>query len=737
MSEAVEELLREAELDSSKPIDTSTPEGFKKYIEGSQSLDVGTIKKMIYHSHDADKIREFTEIYTDVLINRAGIEESAKEAFMQKVIDGYELTYNEGLYEGRSYGQMKRLSEQVKKQLNEPSQSKMLTISTEDRFARDQDSYVETTYSSTGMKVNPITNFIFENTRFINGDRGILTDVLVNNELLQKGIVFDKHSLVSLEAFRKTLPTEADIWIDPRMFMRFIKFIKNPARDVPRINVIDQTGLYKDEASGEYYFLIYDYHGQLQRITRNGTAITSEVYCQGILAPKTRARVKINSDQEKFQAAARTLINEVPDMLANHKSTIVIAWSFASLLSELFYENNLAFAMAFLFGEPQSGKSTLANMLAKMLGYKSTSDKIAFSSTAQPFKQAISSTNAFVILSEEFLLQKSKEAATIAFLKHVYNRDKLERGESNKQNSEYSLRAPLLLQGNSYVHNEAVADRCLPVHIRKSDQAMDMNKVTKLLKADLSHFLNPYLVYLIENQDKWHNWFQDAEQLVERSNGDQRGFSAASAIVLGIIMMNDLAEHVGANKIEVPTIQKIIKIITEQRSLANPKELYVRFLEFVQNRHTDEDVSKLKNTLLNKETLWINKSYWIQEFLDEAKNLGQESGEKDLLASLGEQPFISGTGEAVIKSMYGKTLRTLQIDIESLAKSAPSLSKSLWNDIRVTNSRIGAEHAAQELNEYAHLQAGEQELIDKLKKIKHQFDERQLEVFRNIGISLD
>ncbi|WP_068615375.1 hypothetical protein [Paenibacillus tuaregi] len=116
----IEDLLGEAEQEPNEPIDITTEEGFKKYIMGNRDLPPENIRRRIYHTHDTDKIRRFTEIYVDVLITRTEIDESAKEAFMQKVIDGYTLTYNEDLYPDKSYSQMKRLSDQVKKQLRQP-----------------------------------------------------------------------------------------------------------------------------------------------------------------------------------------------------------------------------------------------------------------------------------------------------------------------------------------------------------------------------------------------------------------------------------------------------------------------------------------------------------------------------------------------------------------------------------------------------------------------------------------
>ncbi|ALS23398.1 hypothetical protein [Paenibacillus naphthalenovorans] len=410
-------------------------------------------------------------------------------------------------------------------------------------------------------------------------------------------------------------------------------------------------------------------------------------------------------------------------------------------MSELYYENKLSFPILFLYGEKQGGKSTVAKMIAAALGYKSTSDAIAFSSTNQPFQMALAATNAFVVVSEEFVLLKNREGKTIAILKHTYNRDKLKRGETNKQNSVSQLSAPLILQGNTYIDNEAVADRCLPVHVRKADRSMKQADVAKLMRTDFSHFLYPYLLYLIEKQDKWHEWFTRAEEIVGRTDGDQRAYSAASAVVFGILMMNDLAEHVGANKISPETINKIIESIMEQRSLSNPEEPYIRFFKFVQDKHTDENVSKEKQTLLDGKRFWLNKTYWVERFLEDVKSKGQETGQDDLIASLAEQPFVEGGKEGIVKHMYGKTVRAIGIDIEALAKRVPEIRAELWNDIRLTNSRVGAEHVTEDLKGHLEhqsgIEVGKKEVLDKLEQMKIWLNEEQLQAFQKLGFFND
>ncbi|MCM3130079.1 hypothetical protein ACFQ3J_26940 [Paenibacillus provencensis] len=76
---SVEDLLREVEQEPNESIDTTTPEGFKKYVSDDRSLSSNTIKSIIYMTHDADKIKIFTDIYADILISREEIEESASK----------------------------------------------------------------------------------------------------------------------------------------------------------------------------------------------------------------------------------------------------------------------------------------------------------------------------------------------------------------------------------------------------------------------------------------------------------------------------------------------------------------------------------------------------------------------------------------------------------------------------------------------------------------------------------
>jgi energy-coupling factor transporter ATP-binding protein EcfA2 len=602
--------------------------------------------------------------------------------------------------------------------------------------------YVTTKYTSNGLVPEVATNFIFDNTRFVAGDRGIITDIIVNGSVLQQNAVFDKQSLSTYEAFRKNLHSEADVLFGNEAFRYFIRSIKEPARSKLRVSLIDKTGLFKDENTGEYFFLIYDNHGQLKKIMKTGSNITSDIYCEGKHAKETLARIKIKSNLERFQEVARTLLNRVSKMIRKNKSTIALAWSFGALLSELFYEYGYYFPLLFLYGDRGSGKSTLSGVLAKMLGYKSTRDKLSYSSTAQPFKQAASSTNAFPVITEEFGVKRGDSfQAQMNFLKELTNRGIIKYGLYANRNAEYPLSAPTVLQGNNYVKNEAVADRCLPIHMDKIDLAMTRQEATDLIRMDMSDFLYPYLQYLIEKQDQWHHWYEHAEEIVGNINRDARTSITAVAVIMGILMMNDLAEHVGADMVTDDIMQEIVNDIVEQRDLSNPKESHVRFLEYVQEHHAEEDISRLKTTLLNGSTIWINKAFWMNKFLEDTKSKGQEIEEASLINNLSEKSYIKGTKSGINKKMYNISARTLEFDIVAMEKDIPSLAAELWNDIRQTNYKVSAEQTAQELKESLNYQAavhdGEREIMERLKKIKPRLDEAALEALRSVGISLE
>ncbi|MNC38648.1 hypothetical protein D3C75_872670 [compost metagenome] len=210
---------------------------------------------------------------------------------------------------------------------------------------------------------------------------------------------------------------------------------------------------------------------------------------------------------------------------------------------------------------------------------------------------------------------------------------------------------------------------------------------------------------------------------------------------MGILMMNDLAEHVGADMVTDDIMQEIVNDIVEQRDLSNPKESHVRFLEYVQEHHAEEDISRLKTTLLNGSIMWINKAFWMNKFLEDTKSKGQEIEEASLINNLSEKSYIKGAKSGINKKMYNNSVRTFEFDIVAMEKDIPSLAAELWNDIRQTNYKVSAEQTAQELKESMNYQAavhdGEREIMERLKKIKPRLDEAALGALRSVGIILD
>lgn len=623
-------------------------------------------------------------------------------------------------------------------------------ITNNEKYRVEKGRYIKNKIISGVVYPVEISTFIFDDPHFIKGDRGIITDISVNGKILQRNVIFDKFSLTSLDAFRRILHTEADILLTSEEFKYFIKYIKDTIRDKPRVDVLDQTGIARDEKTGEYYFLIFDEKEELHKIVKDQSEMNDEIYCQGIYANKTRAHVKKELNDSKFKEAAKIIVSKIPIMLKDNKSTIILAWSFAALLSELYYEQKMSFPLLFLYGEPESGKSTLSTIVADLMGYRSAGDKLSFSSTNQPLKQAASSTNAYPLLTEEFLLAGgNKDQKTIAFLKQIYNRDKIERGESNKTNSEFNLRAPMLLQGNSYIHNEAVAERCIPIFMGKQHRNLSEKEVREIKMFDYRYFLHSYLIYLINQQDKWKQWFEEAERIIERtSGGSQRAFTATSGIVLGVIMLNDLATSVGENPISQNEIGEIILNILDQREISNPKEPFVRFLEYVQDHHADESISPFKTTLFDREQgkFWIAKTDWFKRFLAHSRENNQEIDEAGLITNLHAQPFIvmgdtPGSKAGKTKSMYGKKIKSIEVDIKKLAEIVPAFHIDLWNDIRETNTKLGNEISVQDLKKDLNFNAGLEEGIKKVKRdlqqLRYQLDSNALDLLSSIGLSFD
>ncbi|ALS23399.1 hypothetical protein [Paenibacillus naphthalenovorans] len=184
--------------------------------------------------------------------------------------------------------------------LNEAEQEEAALVAQAgaERFVANKGIYLYVDFTSKGVDLHPISNFMFDNTRFVSGDRGLLADVRVNGKLVKSSAFFDKTSLTTVDAFRKKLPAEADLLVDQKQFAKFVKFLKAPARSQPHVSMIDQTGLYKDTKTGEYYFLIYDTQEELQRRA-------AELLQRSTVKGYMRRKPKLSSDSTVIRKSLR------------------------------------------------------------------------------------------------------------------------------------------------------------------------------------------------------------------------------------------------------------------------------------------------------------------------------------------------------------------------------------------------------------------------------------------------
>lgn len=473
-----EDLLREAEQEPSESIDITTAEGFKKYIVGHHDLSSETIKRMIYHTHDADKIREFTEIYANILISRTEIEDSAKEAFMQKVIDGYTLTYNEALYPDKTYGQMKRIVEKVKKQLKQPPQN--LLPNTQSVISEQVDGM----YALRSKGIGRITSFTIRPIYIVLYETETLEEQVTTEgfgvfEIISKHRITGKEARSTVElrsynfytasSLRETLREKkvhgAFVYGSDQEIGQLGEYLFFEAAAIERtgINAIGIKRLESDETIIVTPKKVFDSNGaerpDMVYVRDEVIGIAEVMKLQGL-----------GYDEKSWKHNVLPLF--VENVLRLHKRTTMITilgWLTAIPFETVIRVNgNLGgFPHLMISGVNGGGKTGMIRTLLPFVGYEMNPDIPSFG-TQFANTQAIGTSYFVPVAFDEYRPHSWPEAlrnSVERLMRDSYNKGYTSKGQKDLSTRRFDFRNPLVIIGQRGTSDQANAERVVPAEV--------------------------------------------------------------------------------------------------------------------------------------------------------------------------------------------------------------------------------------------------------------------------------
>ncbi|WP_322904823.1 hypothetical protein [Paenibacillus campi] len=429
-----------------------------------------------------------------------------------------------------------------------------------------------------------LTNFIFTNVRKVRNlgkEESLLVDIkegsnIRYNVLIAASLTCERRKLLP---YLRAQNTNLQIYTHKTEELdAIIEYVSGQTQAVE--SMVDYTGLFQDKQSGMYYYVALNRDNEITYIVPNNVAAINHIYIAGPRHLSTQTRINQMPNNTSWKEAGKEMLDIVPKTLKDSKSLMILAWHFSSLINEWIHnvlEHRLP--ILFVYGEKGSGKSTNLDLVSMYFGKHGKT--LAMGSTPQPIREAMAATNAFPILTTETDDRARNIQTTVSMLKELFDKGKILRGHLSG-NESFHLQAPWIMQGNNQISNEAVQDRMLQILVQKSDQN-DCNGLLRealLNKSGKDTFIAGYLQYLIDNQNKWNEWYGQAK--VYLGTPDTRQLNIQISMLIGLMMIQDLRQHLDMPLYTESEIKNFAQAMQACQSDNQVQPQHIKFLEFLQ-----------------------------------------------------------------------------------------------------------------------------------------------------------
>lgn len=623
-------------------VDTS--ETFKKYVRSESALDE-QVRKRIYHTHDSQKIREFTTIYIDWLVESGKLVEDKKDEFYQNIINGYELEYSEGKYPDNNYGQMKRISDKVKKELSQLAKNK-LTSTQSSIIEKPDGMYVVKDKGSkriTSFAIRPVYIVTYEietlEEHITTEGFGLFQIEAMNHlthELTSSTITLRSCDFSSISAFREVLGkskahgtfvlgTEQEIiHLGEYLFFNVI------ADQRTGINII---GIKRTKTGDKVIVTpkgVYD---------TKGNKVPDMVYVRDEVISVNEV-MKLNGMlYEKNLWKEKILPLFIENVLSLHKrSTMltILGWMM-SIPFETYVRVDAhvgGFPHLMISGVNGGGKTGVISTLLPYLGY-GTQPEIANFGTQFANNQAVGTSYHIPVAFDEFRpheWQQSLKNSVERFLRESYNRGYYAKGNKDLSTRRFDYRNPMIILGQMATSDQAIAERVIPVYVDVNYLKSKESKIAKdtyhlLNSAEDKMFWAGYLIWCTnQNKEQILEIYETSKVNIAKKYPQlkEREIVNYAVVSLGLYYFKKLAEEHGLDcHYSDDEIYNVVDTIAEHAevTLGNKTDDLWRFLE---------DLAWYGSTYGNDKgkVFGIGKTIMVYQPSDEKQDVYGKDGEK-------------------------------------------------------------------------------------------------------------
>lgn len=360
-------------------------------------------------------------------------------------------------------------------------------------------------------------------------------------------------------------------------------------------------------------------------------------------------------------------------------------FSIASLFANPVFDlpNNKAFPLAMLYGEKQSGKSALSDVMYLLQGH--SANQAAYSiavSSPVGIDRSLSYYGSLMVRLDEYRTDEHKTKAKEANLRSAYNRQFSLKGVKEKHGvREVRLKATIMLIGEEKPDDPAMLDRIIPIYLSVKDKSQKSLKALQWL-YELGNKLSYITYYVLKDYQKNVKRFvQDVQDTfkglgfkVEESRDfrTQHHYSILMA-TLGILLPKEKA---------IVYIEKFFNsFIANLKQKGDGSLLNTFFMDIHTMKVMGEKVENFMN--VDKQDQSIVFFYLPGIYSLWSKYKAQHGGTKSLYTEktireyMGSQEYYIGTSRKSILSTKER-VRCLVFDLD---KGAPAILKDIYTRI--------------------------------------------------------
>lgn len=205
---------------------------------------------------------------------------------------------------------------------------------------------------------------------------------------------------------------------------------------------------------------------------------------------------------------------------------IALGYAIATLFANPYFEHYKCFPIGLFHGEAGSGKSTLSDLLAMILGFPMNNPSMNISNTTQvAMARKLAFYSSMPVRFDEHRQGDKKIEDKYSILRSFYNRQNSAKGTKFGQTSTYEVevRGSCIIIGEQKPGDFALLTRCVPVYLSKSDKTLDTLKVVNELLAvgeDLSNITYKVL----------KNYAANAKTFMENCEDTRLGLAAMNKL---------------------------------------------------------------------------------------------------------------------------------------------------------------------------------------------------------------